>query len=123
MGWVRLAALCRNESGIGLIVALFLIVIVGLFGTLIARYAMIGATAAAEDYLWTQALYSAESAVQLRLLTHDGGNGPAFPLVIQGFGVPAPDPDSYSGRGIPATMRVRATRLNVRRTVEIKFVL
>ena len=123
MSSTRIAAIFRNESGVGLLLAMFVIVIVGMFGTLIARYAMIGATAAAEDYLWTQALYSAESAVQLRVLTCDGGDGPIFPLTIQGFAVPTPNPDSYTARGIPATIRVQASRLEVRRTVEIKFVL
>jgi len=113
----------RNESGAGLIMAIFVIVILGLFGTLIARYTMIGATESVEEYLWAQALYSAESAAQLRLLTHDGGVGPAFPLSIEQFTVPAPDPDDFSARGIPATIRVKASRLGVQRKIEIMYVL
>ena len=119
----RLCGLWRNERGIGLLVAIFVIVMVGLFGTLIARYTLIGATEAAEEYLWAQALYAAESAVQLRLLTHDGGNGPAFPLQIEQFAVPVPAPDDFAARGTPATLRVEASRLEVKRKIEIKYVL
>jgi hypothetical protein len=42
-----------------------------MFGVLIARYTMISSQSSAEDYLWAQALYSADSAAQLRMLTHD----------------------------------------------------
>ena len=62
-----------NERGIGLITAIFVIVVVGMFGTLIARYVTISAVTSAEDYQWAQALYSAQSAAQVAILYNDGG--------------------------------------------------
>jgi hypothetical protein len=62
-----------NECGVGLITAVFVIVVIGMFGSLIARYAAISSVSSAEDYLWAQALYSAQSAAQVAILYDDGG--------------------------------------------------
>jgi Tfp pilus assembly protein PilX len=77
----------KNQEGIGLIAAIFLIVVVAMFGVLIARYTMISSQASAEDYLWSQSLYAAESGAKLRILEHDnGGNwGTWENPTIQGF--------------------------------------
>lgn len=62
-----------DERGVGLITAIFVIVIVGMFGALIARYMVISSVSSAEDYHWAQALYSAQSAAQIAILFNDGG--------------------------------------------------
>jgi len=76
----------RNERGIGLITAIFVIVIVGMFGTLIARYATLSSVSSAESYLWAQALYSAQSAAQITVLYDDGGGTGSESLsTVSGF--------------------------------------
>ncbi|VAW39796.1 hypothetical protein MNBD_DELTA03-1703 [hydrothermal vent metagenome] len=114
-----------NQKGFGLIVAIFIIVILGMFGTLIAKFTIMGSTESAEEYLWAQALYSAESAVQLRILTHDGGHGwdgSANSLTIEKFKMTAPK-DTFTNPNISATLVVQATRVNVSRRIEEKFLL
>ncbi len=114
-----------NQKGFGLIVAIFVIVILGMFGTLIAKFTTMGSTEAAEEYLWAQALYSAESAAQLRILTHDGGNGwdgSANSLVIEQFKMTAPK-DTFTNRNTSATLVIQAARINVSRRIEEKFLL
>jgi len=79
-------SLLDNERGIGLITAIFVIVVVGMFGTLIARYATIGSVSSAEDYHWAQALYSAQSAAQVAILYDDGGGAGSENLAtVAGF--------------------------------------
>lgn len=108
----------------GLITAVFIIVVVGMFGVLIARYTTISSVSSAEDYLWAQALYSAESTMRLNILRHDGGGnlsgsvnptvgGTATEIIVDNFTAPA----------TPATIRIRATRAQVSRTVEAKYLL
>jgi len=78
----------KNEQGIGLITALFVIVIVGMFGSLIARYAVMSSVSSAEEYHWAQALYSAQSAAQLSILYDDGGGtGSESLTTVAGFSV------------------------------------
>ncbi len=116
--------LLRNQQGIGLVAAVFVIVVLGLFGTLLARYTATGSRAAAEDYVWAQALYAAESAARLRILNHDGGGnwaGFAFPAINNCQ--TASDLDSFAGPGTPARLRVRASRADIVREIEVNFIL
>ena len=70
-----LKKLIHNEQGIGLVAVVFVIVILSLFGMLISRYTVTTSMSSAEDYLWAQALYAAESGLKLRILeADDGGN-------------------------------------------------
>ena len=75
----------NNQNGFGLLAAVFVVVIVAMFGALLIRYTQSGAAASAEDYLWAQALYTAESAAQLQILDNDGG-GPGGPWPGAGGG-------------------------------------
>ena len=68
-----LRAIVRNQRGVGLLAAIFVVVIVGMFGVLIARFAIISSVTSAEEALWAQALYSAHSAAQIHILYDDGG--------------------------------------------------
>jgi hypothetical protein len=112
----------------GLVTAVFLIVIVGMFGVLIARYATVSSVASAETFIWTQALSSAESTARLNILRHDGGGNLAGAVapVVGGVST-AISSDSFTAPAIPATIRVRGFRevngSEVSRTVEVKFQL
>ncbi len=123
---VPLSKIICDQKGFGLIVAIFVIVILGTFGTLIAKFIIIGATESAEEYLWAQALYSADSAAQLRILTCDGGgnggwNGTA-PLTIEQFNITAPT-DTFTTSNVSAALTVQAIRVNISRKIEVKFLL
>ena len=115
-----------NQRGMGLITAIFIIVVVGMFGVLLARYTTISSVASAEDYLWAQALYSAESTMRLNILRNDGGgNFTALPIPVVG-GIATEiitPPTSFTAPTSPATIRIRATRAQVSRTVEAKYLL
>ncbi|MCF6291404.1 MAG: hypothetical protein L3J03_10475 [Desulfobacterales bacterium] len=63
----------KQQHGFSLIAALFVIVILALFGTLISRLVAINSISSSEDYLSAQALYSAESAARLKIMCQDGG--------------------------------------------------
>ena len=124
---IYLPKIIRNQKGFGLMIAIFVIVIMGTFGTLIAQYTAISFTESSEEYLWGQALYSAESAAQLRILTHDGGgsggwNGTPGSLTIEQFDITAPI-DTFTVSTTSATLAVQATRVNVTRKIEINFLL
>jgi hypothetical protein len=120
----------KNQEGIGLIAAIFLIVVVAMFGVLIARYTMISSQASAEDYLWSQALYSAESAAQLRILEDDDGGpagwrgGPPWdnPAIINGFDI---DPTLLTPIQIETSpvyqITSQATRASITRTIEVRY--
>lgn len=117
-----------NHRGMGLITAIFMIVVVGMFGVLIARYASIGSAASAEDYIWAQALYSAESGVRLNVLRHDGGgNFAAVPEPVVGGVATNILADTFAAADTPATIRVQAVRevdgSEIHRVVEVKFIL
>ncbi len=112
-----------NQEGIGLIAAIFLIVVVGMFGVLIARYTMISSQASAEDYLWSQALYAAESAARLRILTHDvaGGLGGWTDRTINTFNTTiTTGPTQFGTSGI-WEIHSEATRAGVTRTIEVRY--
>jgi len=67
-----------EQAGFGLVTAIFVIVILALFGILAARYVTLTSISASEDYLAAQALYSAESAARLKIMCFDKGGGPPF---------------------------------------------
>ena len=67
-----------EQSGFGLVTAIFVIVILALFGILAVRYAALTSISASEDYLAAQALYAAESAARLKIMCFDKGGGPPF---------------------------------------------
>ena len=127
-----LAAPLANRRGIALITAIFVIVILALFGLLIARYTVTTQTSSAEDYLWAQSLYSAESAMRLNILGNDGGGGIAAPVHPTVGGIPTLPPTKADGAtlftftapGTPTTIQVQAKHgTGVSRTVEAKYLL
>ena len=113
-----------NQRGMGLITAVFIVVVVGMFGVLIARYTIISSVASAEDSLWAQALYSAESTMRLNILRNDGGGGfVSIPTPTVGGIATDILANTFTVSTVPATIRVRATRATVTRIVEAKYVL
>ncbi len=121
----------HNQDGIGLVAAIFLIVVVAMFGVLIARYTMISSQSSAEDYLWAQALYAAESGAKLRILEHDdGGNWvnwanptiKGFNLSLSSIGVPlSPPTDPTAIAGNIFDLTVRAEQASISRTMEVRY--
>ena len=117
--------LCNNR-GFGLIAAVFVIVIMAMFGTLLVFYISTGKITSAEDYLWAQSLYSAESAAGLKLLYNDGGGTGAYPdPEVAGFTTTATDLLAPATDNTPEVIRGTATKsgLNISRTVELKYIL
>jgi len=122
-----------NRRGIGLITAVFAIVILALFGLLIARFTVTTQTSSTEDYLWAQALYSAESVMRLNILGNDGGGGITAPVNPTVGGIPALPPTKADGATLfaftatdtPTTIQVQAKHdgTKVSRTVEAKYLL
>lgn len=117
-----------NRRGIGLITAVFAIVILALFGLLITRYTVTTQMSSAEDYLWAQSLYSAESVMRLNILRNDvGGALPAKPALVNPVVSQIPTiivSDDFTAVNTPATIRVRATHgTGVSREVEAKYLL
>ena len=116
-----------NRRGIALITAVFAIVILALFGLLIARYTVTTQMSSAEDYLWAQSLYSAESAMRLNILGDDGGGGLAAPVTPTVEGIqtefPAGGPAfAFTAPGTNVTIRMRGFHgTGVSRTVEAKY--
>lgn len=122
-------ALLANRRGLALISAIFAIVILALFGLLITRYTVTTQTSSAEDYLWAQSLYSAESTMQLNILGDDDGGGITTPVTPTVGGIktefPADSPAfAFSHSGTTVTIRVRGFHdIGVSRTVEAKYIL
>ncbi|EKD40169.1 MAG: hypothetical protein ACD_75C00153G0005 [uncultured bacterium] len=124
-----------NHHGIALITAIFAIVILALFGLLITRYTVTTQTSSAEDYLWAQSLYSAESVMRLNILSRDNGGNLGGSLVkphdVQGFDFTDPLPpeparvsDDFTGAHKPAKITVQAKHgTGVSRTVEAHYIL
>ena len=118
-----------NRRGIALITAVFAIVILALFGLLITRYTVTSQMSSAEDYIWAQSLYSAESTMRLNILGDDNGGGIAAPVTPTVGEVktefPADGPSfAFSGSGTNVTIRVRGYHdIGVSRTVEAKYIL
>ncbi|MEA3547029.1 MAG: hypothetical protein U9R66_05135 [Thermodesulfobacteriota bacterium] len=114
----------NNEKGIGLLGAIFVIVILALFGLLIARYTQTTSVSSAEDYLWAQALYSAESGIRLRMLEHDeGGNWSSWSGYpdVKNFSVSEVS-SSLQSPGNPSFIRAKASRNQIVRELEVKYV-
>ena len=130
-----------NRRGIALITAVFAIVILALFGLLIARYTVTTQMSSAEDYLWAQSLYSAESTMRLNILGDDGGGkiyvggvitgGIATPVTPTVGGIQtelleiiAGTPFAFTDPGTNVTIRVRGFHaIGVSRTVEANYIL
>jgi len=117
-----------NERGFALVIAIFVIVILSVFGLLIARYTTATQTASAEDYLLAQALHSAESVIRLNVLYRDGGgslSAAPTPLVYNFSTYLDTDTSTdISGMGTIRIIRVRADHpIGISRTVEIKYLL
>lgn len=113
-----LKRILHNQRGIGLITAIFVIVVVGMFGVLISRFAMISSVSSAEDYYWGQALYSAQSAAQIAILYDDGGGSGSNSLTdVAGFTVTT---SSVSGGdGIRSNASKDFNGRPIERTIEI----
>lgn len=118
----------RNQRGMGLIAAVFIIVVVGMFGVLVARYTTISSTASVETFIWAQALSSAESTARLNILRHDGGGNLAGAVepVVGGVSTDILA-DTFTAPAVPAAIQVQAARevngSEVSRTVAVKFQL
>lgn len=119
-------SLIRNNRGLGLLTAIFAMVILSIFGLLLTRYITTSQISSAEDYIWGQTLYAAESTAQLIILYEDGGGSGAFtpPIVndITTTNLTAPPIDLGGGAKV---IRVEATRAGtgISRTIEVKFAL
>jgi hypothetical protein len=116
----------RNHNGFGLIAAIFVIVILATFGLLVARFTGTGSLQAAEDYVWAQALYSAQSGIRLRILSDDGGGAlspwPGYPSFSQ-CTLQELNHTVLPGPETPTTIRVSATRGNIVRILEVNYIL
>lgn len=116
----RLSVPVANEGGIGLITAVFVIVVVGMFGSLIARYTVISSVSSAEDYHWAQALYSAQSAARVAILYDDGGGTGAESLAsVAGFSLTVTDIVS----GVRASAQRQIDGNAIHRQVEVRVSL
>ncbi len=123
-----------NDHGFGLIAAIFVIVILALFGLLTVRYVSTTSVASAEDYLWAQGLYAAESAAQLKILCRDNGGtwgggancaaGTYPDPTVAEFSTTAIN-DNFGGVGNPSLLRIMANinNLNINREIEVKYIL
>jgi len=113
-----------NQNGIGLIAALFVIVILALFGLLIARYTMTAAISSSEDYLWTKTYYGVESGIRLRMLEDDGGGNWAgwtgYPLV-DGTTITEIS-SSLQPIGQPSSIRAQGIQNDIVRELTVKYV-
>lgn len=119
----------NNNNGFGLVAAIFVVVILAVFGLLVARFTGTGSLESAEDYLWAQAYYSAQSGIQLCILQQDlsgGVGGCAYPTISQ-FTLQQEPPTLFQIPTQPSVLRVSASRAsaygNVERILEAKYIL
>jgi hypothetical protein len=114
-----------GQGGFGLIAAMFVVVFLALFGVLAARFLATTSLSSSEDYLWTQALYSAESTAHRVILFNDGGGGGAIasPLVVQN--VTTVFVNAFGGAGIPTTLEVEGNvpAMKIRRVIQVRYKL
>lgn len=116
------------DHGFALVIALFLIVILSVFGLVAARHTIATQAASAEDYLLAQALHSAESGLRLNVLYRDGGGGlVAVPSPQVGNFSTSVETDSATAVSEIGTIRIIRVRADhpagVSRAVEIKYLL
>lgn len=112
-----MASTFSSEKGAGLLTAIFVIVIVGMFGSLIARYLTISAITSAEDYHWAQALYSAQSAAQVTILYNDGGGTGANSLnTVASFSTTT----TTSGNVVRAVAQKQVDNGPIQREIEVR---
>jgi hypothetical protein len=112
----------QNQRGFGLVVALFAIVILAMFGVLAARYIFTTSISSTEDYLWAQALYAAEATAHRQILYNDGGGAGGFVApVIQN--VTSTVTDNFGGVGLPATVMVQGEINGISRIIAVKYIL
>lgn len=113
-----------NQRGIGLIAALFVIVILSLFGLLIARYTMTTSISSAEDYLWAKTYYAVESGIRIRMLEDDGGGNWAgwsgYPLV-DGATITEIS-SSFQPTGQPSSIQAQGSQNDIVRELTVKYV-
>lgn len=113
-----------NQKGIGLIAALFVIVILALFGLLITRYTMTTSVSSAEDYLWAKTYYAVESGIRLRMLEDDGGGNWAgwtgYPLVDATTITEVSS--SLQPIGQPSSIRAQGNKNDIVRELTVKYV-
>ena len=111
-----------DNRGIGLITAIFIIVVVASFGLLLSRFVITHSTASAEDYLWAQALYSADSIIKLRLLQEDNASLAVTDSSIMGY-TTTQTPDPLTALSNPGVLEVVAEQGLVSRTVQVNYTL
>ncbi|MBU0675381.1 MAG: hypothetical protein KJ950_12115 [Proteobacteria bacterium] len=122
-----------NQQGFGLIAALFMIVILAMFGSLAARYLATTTITSTDDYLWAKSLYAAESAANRRILYHDGGGTGGFVTPVVNNMTTVISIDNFQPPGSPSSLEVSGffdTNGNatpdsgeVVRTITIKYML
>jgi hypothetical protein len=112
----------QNQRGFGLVVALFAIVILAMFGVLAARYIFTTSISSTEDYLWAQALYAAEATAHRQILYNDGGGAGGFvaPVIRN---VTSTVTDNFGGVGLPATVMVQGEINGISRIIAVKYIL
>ena len=104
----------------GLIAAIFIVVIAGMFGSLIARYASVGNLGSAEDFASAQALYAAQSAAMVKILYNDGGGAGVHNLTsVAGFSVSAINITS----GVRASAEKQIEKNKIHREIVMRVVL
>lgn len=124
----------KNQQGIGLLAAIFIVVIVGMFGVLLSRYLVISSKSSAEDLLWAQALYAAESGARLQILFTDGGGPSGWSWstpALQGCSVTMSPPPNLSnpsdpnriGNSSTYLLSSQASQAGVSRQIEVRYSL
>ncbi len=114
--------LLASRKGFALITAIFVMVILAMFGVLIARYVAVGSVSSSENYVSAQALYAAESAARMKILCEDGGGG--FSVACSAFNPEiqrVPTAQILATAGTFRTLRVSAERNGIHREIEVKY--
>ena len=112
-----------NQRGIGLITAIFAVVILGLFGLLISRFVATTTVSSAEEYLWSQAIYAADAGAQLQILSLDNGgglNGATVNPSVNGFAINITLTCVNGHKSIVESRAARGLNPDIVRTVEVR---